>query len=614
MNKEKIKGILEYQIPPKVVNTVCLIILLCLSCLVFIWNAEAVPIWNGLLYVFLEWCGTSSFWYSLITLLILWGLFYCLTGKLLVSYVLMEILTVIWGFANRVVYYTRDQFVSVLEFKVLVEAAEVKVDINVGFHPIMVVLLVIWLILGILLWVVLSRIKKECTVVPQKKVVWGVRIGSCVVLVIAFVVLHYKPPMTLLNNMLPYKETGSVVWFCQSLFDNVTRKISEEEVLAIYDDFVEMGYVKEVHSEKRPNVIVIMSEAFWDVNNIKEVVEVNDNPMDKYFELTKGTISGQVAVNIYGGGTNNSEFEFLTGINSQYLMHSNCYKKYYTNEQGTMASYMKEIGYYTMAFHPYEGKFWGRDIAYPNMGFEVFYDDKLFLNREMSHGYISDMSLTREIIGRFEEQKAKQPDQPIFAFAVSVQNHISDLGKFDEDNANVDFAGIDTIVKDDMANDVNRADVEEYYNGLHETIEALEELLDYFEKYDEDTVVVFFGDHAPAFVRMICDTLGKETEYGMYRTPYMIWTNYVNDFEPRGDFNLSYLSSVLLEYLEFPKPKQYYVNKYMMKNCVINTRYEQNYSANMDSQKIVDMMNTVYYLCDTFPKKPMALPYWQIVE
>ena len=113
---------------------------------------------------------------------------------------------------------------------------------------------------------------------------------------------------------------------------------------------------------------------------------------------------------------------------------------------------------------------------------------------------------------------------------------------------------------------------------------------------------------------MICDIEDKEMVNKIYRTPYMIWTNFENDYESYGDFNLSYLSSVLLEYLQFPKPQQYYVNKYMREHFVINTKYEQYFSENRNKQKKLDMMNSVYYLCDAFPEKAMALPYWQIVE
>lgn len=615
MNKEKLKSILSFQIPPKILNAIGLVILLCLSCFLFLCNVEAVPTWNGDIYPFISWCTTSCFWYSFTTLAILWGILYCLTRRLLVSFALMEVLTVIWGFSNRVVYYTRNQFVSMREFKLLVEAGEVKVNMNIGFQPIMVVFLIVCVILGILLGVISSRIKKMRSEETKKNLFnIGVRIVTSVILFIFLVVLHSHPPKVLDDNMLPYKDSGTVLWFCQSLFNNVTQKLSEEEVLTIYDNFVEMGYKEEELSEKRPNVIAIMSESFWDVNNMEGVVKVSNNPMDKYYEIAKNAISGEVAVNIFGGGTDNSEFEFLTGINSKYLINLNCYKEYYTKEQGSMVSYMKELGYYTMALHSYDGKFWGRNMGYENMGFDVFYDEKLFRNREMSHGYISDSSLTKEIIERFEEQKEINSQQPVFSFSVSVQNHVTDLKDFDANSGSVDFGDVDADVIGTETSEINRVDVEEYYNGLCESIDALEELLNYFENYEEDTMIIFFGDHAPSFLRMVYEDAGREIDNSMYRTPYMIWTNYENDYESYGDFNLSYLSTVVLEYLAFPKPQQYYMNKYMLENCVIDTRFEQIYTDKYDKQKKIAVMNSVNYLCDTFPEKAMALPYWEIVK
>lgn len=614
MNKEKLKSVLTYQVPPKVVNAVFLFFLLFFSIFLFLWNIEIVPVWTGGFYVFLDWCGTTCFWYSIITLAILWTFFYFLTGRLLVSYVMMEILTVIWGFANRVVYYTRNRYVSIKEFNVLVEAKEVKVNMNVGFHPVMITLLIICVILGILLYIVSKRMRKDHTTKLGKKVSWSIRILGSIVLILLFVGIHTNPPKVVEDNMFPYKETGTVVWFCQSLFDNVTKIISEEEVLTIYNEYIEMGYEKEVVSNKRPNVIVVMSEAFWDVSNLEGIVEVDNNPMDKFYELAQGNVFGEVAVNIYGGGTNYSEFEFLTGINSQYLIDANCYKAYYSKEQGSMVSYMKELGYYAMALHSYDGEFWHRKDGYKNMGFDVFYDANLFDNTEKSHGYISDESLTKEIIQRFEEQKQKNPEQPVFSFAVSVQNHVSDLDDFNEYYKSVDYSGTNTNVTGSETKDVDRADVEEYYNGLHESIDALQALIEYFTDCEEDTIVVFFGDHAPSFVNILHDDIGKEMDNSAYRTPYMIWTNYENDYESYGEFNLCYLSSVLIEYLNFPKPQQYYMNKYMLENCGINTAYEPSYSENMNAKRKLDMMNLVYYICETFPEKENALPNWQIVK
>ena len=611
--KDKVEsGMIESK-PSEKLHVLRGILLIMLSCILFVCNAEAIAIVQDSMEPFITWTGTGAFWLAVLTVALFWGMAYCLTGNMLVSYFLMLVSTVVLGMTNRVLILTRAQYVTLAEIDVLDEAAEVKVDMGVAFHPIIVAFVIIGLLLGMWMWLEIRK-GKEYVQETSKKRKWIGRIAGIAGVVTLFCIIYFKPAQVQLEKSVTYRNMGNVFWFSQSIFSNAVKEISVEEVQNIYDDFVELGMKEETVSKKRPNVIVVMSEAFWDINNLEGLVEADENPMDRYFELAKEAITGQVAVNIYGGGTNNSEFEFLTGINTKYITNKNCYNEYFDKEQESLVSYLKEQGYYTMAFHPYDGDYWSREEGYANMGFDEFYSDVDFKNREMCHGYISDKAMTKEIIERFEEQKAINPEQSVFTFVVSVQNHVNDMGKFDEASAKEGCTGIGTTVLGDIADDESRENVEEYYNGMRETIEALEELLTYYRDYDEDTVVVFFGDHAPLFVNLITETDGKEEELNLYRTPYMIWTNYENDYEFYGDFNLSYLSAVLMDYLDLPKTRQYYVNKYMLENCRINTRYEKIASETLDEEKVMDEINAVLYMCDTFPEVEKALPYWQVVE
>ena len=146
--------------------------------------------------------------------------------------------------------------------------------------------------------------------------------------------------------------------------------------------------------------------------------------------------------------------------------------------------------------------------------------------------------------------------------------------------------------------------------------------MEYFENVEEPVEIVFFGDHLPSLKSKFFKSLNGKGLSGLdlqelqdlYTIPFMIWTNYENSYKQYGDFNLSYLSSVLIECLDFPKTRQYYVNKYMLENCKINTKYERIYSNGLDKQKVIDAMNTVLYMCENFPKEEMALHYWKIVN
>ena len=72
-----------------------------------------------------------------------------------------------------------------------------------------------------------------------------------------------------------------------------------------------VGEEKILENEK-PNIIVIMNEALADYRHIGEF-EISDSPW-KYWDSLKGeSLTGYLKVPVYGGGTANTEYEFLTG-------------------------------------------------------------------------------------------------------------------------------------------------------------------------------------------------------------------------------------------------------------------------------------------------------------
>lgn len=609
MFKNLIKKASDVQVSPKTTNVFKYILLFTMCVFLFLFNIEGITLINNELTPFIFWITTTYGLYAYITLFILFGVTNCIIGNFFFSYLVMEIITLCFGIANRVVFYVRDQYITIADFKILGEATKVDINIVKFLHPFIIVFIVIGIILGFCAWFLSKSLKKEKVINCSKKTIVLARIVISSVLIFTFVFMNKNTVKLALDYVAAYKTTGETVWFCKSIFGNTSEAVSKEEINQIYMCFEEQLSVKEEVSEKRPNVIVIMSEAFWDINNWNGLVQSNINPMGKYYELVSDSITGELAVNVFGGGTNQTEFEFLTGINSKYLISMNVYGEYYSLKQESLVSYMEQLGYYTMAFHPYDKEFWNRHIGYSNMGFDAFYSDVDFVNKEMYRGYISDKSLTNEIIERFEIQKKAQPQQPIFSFAVSIQNHISDMSTSNEVTGNFEGGIIATQINVSGVEEVVGREINEYYNGMYESIEALEMLMDYFENYDEDTVIVFFGDHAPSLAKNL-----NTTEKMMYRTPYMIWANYDIDYQEYGDMNVSYLPSVLIDYLDLPKPNQYYVNMYMLEHYPINTRYEQERKDSIEEERILDMMSIYSTVVNRFPKEEMALPIWSVTE
>ena len=86
-----------------------------------------------------------------------------------------------------------------------------------------------------------------------------------------------------------------------------------------------------------------------------------------------------------------------------------------------------------------------------------------------------------------------------------------------------------------------------------ESDRAFQKLLSYFEKVDEPTMIIMFGDHWPKIENgFTASVLGKKrSELSLdgtqktYTTPYVIWTNYPSETVEQ-DMSSNYLGSYVL--------------------------------------------------------------------
>ena len=111
---------------------------------------------------------------------------------------------------------------------------------------------------------------------------------------------------------------------------------------------------------RSPDIIVIMDEAFSDLRTVGHF-ETGDEIMPFIDSLTDNTIKGNVYVSVFGTGTSNTEFEFLTGNSMAFLpAGSNAYQLYIKDRQPGTVSLLQRSGYTSRAFHPYFGDNWGK--------------------------------------------------------------------------------------------------------------------------------------------------------------------------------------------------------------------------------------------------------------
>ncbi len=355
---------------------------------------------------------------------------------------------------------------------------------------------------------------------------------------------HYLYPF-LFTPAYMTEVNGMAVTFAMNLAYVVVDKpqgYSAEDVQKTLESYEKTEDTKQ-NTQDLPNIIVIMDEAFSDLAVIGDL-QTNEDYMPFMHKMQQGqknTITGYAQVSVCGGNTANSEFEFLTGDTMAFLPSGSiAYQQYVKQDTPSLASYLKGLGYATYAQHPYYASGWDRERVYPLLGFEHmdFIDD--YTNVSYVRKYISDASDMQHIIETYEKKEA---GKPAFIFNVTMQNHGG-------------YTDVYPNFENDIQAQYNSDALNQYLSLIRKTDAALEDLVSYFSKADEKTVIVFFGDHQPSDavanqIEMASGVdpsdMNSEQQKKRYQVPYLVWANY--DIGEASDQNtsLNYLSAQVLK-------------------------------------------------------------------
>lgn len=507
--------------------------------------------------------------------------------RLLPGYIILEVITFVLGFANQIVYSKRNRYISFKDFGQVNEVKGLELDLVSWISGTVVVLF----ILGIVLGVVTAIVDRKWKMMQEKKMNIVPRfVGTVVFLTGFFVIVQLsarKDYFNLFHGLVDSRNMGGIVYLMESSVSIKDETVTDEVVDELYGQFMEEELPLHKDSDKRPNVIAIMSESFWDMKYMDGIINLSEDPLKEYRKLADSCVSGEIGVNVYGGGTVTTEREFLTGISELYMNSlGDVYKALYTKKQESIVSYFSKLGYTTMAMHPYKAEYWSRDIGYAGMGFDHFYDITEFDNRETYRGFISDLALSKEIIEKVA--KENENGKRAFCFAVSVQNHGVILEGIQ--------AGDDDTYREDIQVEYPRGEVSdalkkstvEYVNGIASSVSALKELIDYYEKSDEETIIVFFGDHAPDIALDTCRMYGMTSIEHTYRTPYLIWSNFELEDKDYGVSSASYLSALMIDYVGLPLTNQVAMNLYMQRRYPVHTYFEIQAMDGTDIKAIIN--------------------------
>lgn len=301
------------------------------------------------------------------------------------------------------------------------------------------------------------------------------------------------------------------------------------------------------------NIIVILNESFSDLSVLGDF-QTSETVLPYLREMESYTNQGNLYVSVYGGGTANTEFEFLTGNSVAYIPTGTIAFQMYVEEgDSSLVTLLKEYGYRTVAYHPYRKDNYNRLSVYNIYGFDEYYG-KGDIKYKKLRNYASDQSDYQGLIQLYEN---KAPGEKLFLYNVTMQNH-----------AGYDYEDYDsTIFLTDCPGEF--PETEQYLSLMHESDKALYELIEYFSQVKEKTVILLFGDHQPTledgFYQRIMGAETEENSFDHFQrkfiTPYVLWSNYELDAEEKENISTNFLGSYLLDAIGVELPVY---NRYLL--------------------------------------------------
>ena len=284
-----------------------------------------------------------------------------------------------------------------------------------------------------------------------------------------------------------------------------------------------------------PNIVFVQLESFFDVNTIVDA-EYSRDPTPWFNRLCDRFPSGELYVPTIGGGTANTEFEVVTGLNLDFFGAGEY--PYNTILQNTtcesMCYNLKEYGYTSTAMHNNSATFYSRNEVFPNEGFDRFVPLEYMEDVKYTPlGWAKDEILTEEILSALDSTDTRD-----MVFCVAVETHGKYADTYEPKDGDIEVLA--------LPEQIPLAPFQNFVNALPGSDNFLRKLTLALLKFDEPTILVAYGDHLPAL------ELENEllTTGSIYASRYVIWNNFGGQFEA-PDLQAYRLNANLLKQLGF---------------------------------------------------------------
>ncbi|SFP93864.1 Phosphoglycerol transferase MdoB [Mesorhizobium sp. NFR06] len=287
--------------------------------------------------------------------------------------------------------------------------------------------------------------------------------------------------------------------------------------------------------DEKPDIIVVMSESFWDPTKLPGVT-IKPDPIPTVRALRSGSMFSPE----FGGMTANIEFEALTGFSNAFLPAGSIpYQQYVRTPTPSLATFLKSEGYRARAIHPGTNWFWNRGAVYADFGFNDFRSEETLPPMEKRGPLASDAAMTDEIM-----READASDDPVFLFAVSLQNH----GPYEPYRYYNPTHSVDAAISSWA-----RESLLSYAEGSADADHGLQRLIDWAKARQRPTVIAFFGDHLPPLGPVYVETgflkdnvaprkePSADAALEHHNTPLIIWSNRSGPVENLGAVSPAFL-------------------------------------------------------------------------
>jgi hypothetical protein len=288
--------------------------------------------------------------------------------------------------------------------------------------------------------------------------------------------------------------------------------------------------------ERAPPIILVQCESFFDARRLAPSIPRGLLPG---FEAccAAASLSGRLEVPGWGANTMRTEFAVLTGIPEGELGYDR-FNPYYALARRPVASQvwrLRRAGYRTICLHPFDPRFFRRDLAMPALGFDSFLDHRA-LGGSRVPPYCADPDLARQALRVLDDAGPQT-----FIFVITMGNH----GPWLEKGPPIDPA-ISQLF--DAAAVPQGGALQRYLDGLRRSDEMLGILTSELEQRRCGAILGFYGDHLPSLP-------GAFAHFGFDEphSDYVIWA--ADDTSPRRcDLPAYRLGRVIVDRVLGPNP------------------------------------------------------------